>query len=217
MKTIQILVTALLCEISHADPVQHSITGLPALKGTPGLVEWTAFQTAIESGDTSSVERLIAGESKVDVRYPNGWKRSLLHVAAAAGVKHPNASAAITKMLIEAGADVNSAMLSGFTPLHEAARTGSEEVAKVLIENGASLNRQISISHCLDPDYDFDNATPLDAAIVSKKPQIAALLRKSGAKTKAELEKAARQGGVSAIQAAKQDAAEQPATAGESK
>jgi hypothetical protein len=64
----------------------------------------------------------------------------------------------------------------------------------VLIENGASLNRQISISHCLDPAYDFDDATPLDVAIVSKKPQIASLLRKSGAKTKAELEIATRQG-----------------------
>lgn len=206
MKTIQILVTTLLsaalpCGISHADPAQKGFTGvpspktgLPALKGTPGLDDWTAFQTAIESGDTNSVERLISGGSKVDMRYPNPWRRSLLHVAAAVGAKHPKASAAITKMLIEAGADVNSPMRSGFTPLHEAARTGSEEVAKVLIENGASLDRQISIRNCLDPDYDFDDATPLDTAIVSKKPQIAALLRKSGAKTKTELEKTARQG-----------------------
>jgi|GEM_PF-4274955 len=185
MKTLTILIALLLFAAGM-------VLAQPAQKDAPAQNDWSAFHTAVTAGDLSAVEALIAAGRNVEVKAPGPWQRSLLHVAAATGGKHPEAAAAITKKLIEAGADANATMLSGLSPLHEAARSGSEEVAKVLVANGARLNRQICIKNCLDPDYKFNDATALDAAIGSKKPKLVALLRKSGAKTEVELNKAAR-------------------------
>ncbi len=82
------------------------------------------------------------------------------------------------KQHIAAGTDVNAKDIQGYTPLHHAANGGHKEIADLLIANGADVNAK----------SDWRLATPLDAAISRKHPEIIALLRKHGGKTSKELE-----------------------------
>ena len=66
-------------------------------------------------------------------------------------------------------ADVNSKDKDGWTPLHEAASEGHNQIIKLLVTQGADVNAN-----------DDDGETPLD---VAAKPEIADLLRKNGGKT----------------------------------
>jgi ankyrin len=58
------------------------------------------------------------------------------------------------KLLIKAGADINSKDSRGLTPLHEAARWGWNEVVQFLVANGADLNAK-----------DNRGNTPIDSAL----------------------------------------------------
>jgi ankyrin repeat protein len=62
------------------------------------------------------------------------------------------------------------------TPLHGVAFTGQNEIAELLIANGADVNAK-----------DKEGKTPLDWAIFNKQTEIADLLRKHGGKTGEEL------------------------------
>ena len=84
------------------------------------------------------------------------------------------------KQHLDAGADVNAKDDKfGMTPLHPAAYEGHKEVAEMLIAKGADVNAK-----------DFQSGTPLDEAIEAKATETAALLRKHGGKTGAELKAA---------------------------
>ena len=80
------------------------------------------------------------------------------------------------KQHLIAGTDVNTKNHMGWTPLHNAAGFGQNEVAELLIAKGADVNAK-----------DKDGATPLDGAIAFKHIEIADLLRKHGGKTGEEL------------------------------
>ena len=66
---------------------------------------------------------------------------------------------------------------NGWTPLHGAAYRGHHEIVAALIAKKAEVNAK-----------DVDGDTPLDWA--KNKPEIAALIRKNGGKTGAELKAA---------------------------
>jgi ankyrin repeat protein len=75
--------------------------------------------------------------------------------------------------LLDAGADINSANLTGFTPLHHAAEAGSTEAATLLIARGANLS--------LRNRYE---QTPEQTAIASNHPEVAEILRQSMTRSK---------------------------------
>ena len=82
---------------------------------------------------------------------------------------------------IVARADVNAVDMKGSSALHKAASLGNDRLVAALIKVGANLN-------LAKPGVDGDDyVTALDEAIEEKKTTTAALLRKSGAKTYAEL------------------------------
>jgi ankyrin repeat protein len=60
----------------------------------------------------------------------------------------------VTKLLLDAGANVNSVKIDGTTPLHYAALTGQLELVQALLDNGGNINA------CTK-----DGFTPLDLAI----------------------------------------------------
>ena len=76
----------------------------------------------------------------------------------------------IVSLLVEGGADVNAAGLSGATPLHDAALKGRVEIAKLLIDKGANVNA-----------LNRYNATPLHDAALSGNTEIARILIEHGA------------------------------------
>ena len=78
------------------------------------------------------------------------------------------------KKHIASGTDVNAKNSGGWTSLHSVA---TKEIAELLISRGPEVNAKGKIG-----------ITPLDLA--SRQPEIAALLRKHGGKTKKELEAA---------------------------
>lgn len=80
-----------------------------------------------------------------------------------------------TRLLIEAGADVNLTFGWG-TALHSSIRHDNIPVVRFLLESGANPNIT-----------DYDGKTPLDYAIKNKTRELQDLLTNAGAKTSKEL------------------------------
>ena len=74
-------------------------------------------------------------------------------------------------VLVKAGADINAADTSGFTPLHWAAYKGQVEAVETLLEYGANIDAR-----------DGDHATPLFVAVLNRQTLVAKFLLAKGAK-----------------------------------
>jgi ankyrin repeat protein len=127
----------------------------------------TPLYGAARSGRKEVAELLIAKGADVNAKDVNGTIP--LHYAAYEGHKE------IVELLIAKGAEVNAKTdVYGRTPLHFAAATGHKEIAELLITKGADVNAK-----------NKKGKTPLDLA--KYEPEIAALIRKHGGKTREEL------------------------------
>ena len=82
-----------------------------------------------------------------------------------------NANAAMIEKLIRAGADPNSANPYGETALMTAARTGSVEAVKILLDHGATVDAKESVR----------GQTALMWAVVENHPDVVRLLHERGA------------------------------------
>ncbi len=88
--------------------------------------------------------------------------------------------AALAKLLIELGADINAADYSGKSALHCAAVSGSTEIARLLLDGGASVNAQDKRGFTA---LDFAKSAPTG----DKADEMAKILLSHGAKTKQEI------------------------------
>ncbi len=86
----------------------------------------------------------------------------------------------VAQALITAGADVDPVNVHGWTPLHNSAYNGGLEVARVLIEKGADLNRHI-LQEGKIYDKDMEGMTPLHLSAVGNHSDISKLLIEGGA------------------------------------
>jgi len=96
-----------------------------------------------------------------------------IHDAAGAFGRKVNIEA--VKQHLDAGTDVEARDNYSRTPLYYAVEKGHKKMVELLIARGANVNAK------------SNGSTPLDLAIVWKKPKTAALLRKHGGTTGAEL------------------------------
>lgn len=135
-----------------------------------------------DNGKTRGVKRLLVRNFRfyeVDPYAAGGEKAAdmerltmtPLHLAALASEKEKAAT------LIEGGADVTLGNAVGHTALHMTGHSGSVEIAKLLIDKGANVNR---------PDR-FRDITPLHTAALHGQPEIVKLLLDSGADAQATL------------------------------
>ena len=151
-----------------------------------------ALRSAAIDGNIEAVKQHLAAGADVNTKSERG--RTPLHIAADMGHKE------IAELLIAKGANVNAKDEDGDTPLdwvpvfgakiddllrkyggkhgtiHSAARGGDIEAVKEFLAAGADVNAK-----------DDDGKTPLDRAIHYNHFEMAALLRKHGGKTGAEL------------------------------
>src|SRR6266566_5283183 len=90
---------------------------------------------AAAAGVVPRLEQLLASDpATLNAWSPDGFQPlqvAALH-AALAGPDHE-----IARLLVAAGADVNSRQQGGGTPLHEAAQNGEVELVRLLLEHGA--------------------------------------------------------------------------------
>jgi ankyrin repeat protein len=125
---------------------------------------WTPLHLAAHYGHAAVVETLIANNADVSARSENAMRNQPLHAAAA------GRQARVSKMLLDAGADVNATQAGGYTPLHAAAQNGQRDLVELLLARGADVRATSD-----------DGATPLSLAEKAGQAEIVQLLRTRGA------------------------------------
>jgi hypothetical protein len=124
------------------------------------------FRT-ISSGDVDALRALIAAGHDVNAPDPRpyiGDMNTPLHHAANEG------SAALVRVLLDAGARVDARCVNGWTPLIRACNAGALEVAKLLVEAGADIEAKNS------EGYTAYGRVPGNA------PELLAFMRSKGAR-----------------------------------
>lgn len=96
---------------------------------------WTPLHLAAHYGHAGTVEILLHNNAPVDLRSRNQLANTALHAALAG--QRAEERARVTRLLVEAGADVNATQHGGWAPIHQAAANGDRETAALLITNGA--------------------------------------------------------------------------------
>ena len=151
---------------------------------------WTPLHIAALGDHKREAEILIAHGADVNARDKFGHTPLFF-------VK----SAYLTQVLVSGGADVNIRRDDGATPLYKAARTGSRQVARILIDSGADVNASqdgtsplhvaarrghwavadLLIEHGADADAIDDlGRTPLDLAEAGGHEEVGKLIRRFG-------------------------------------
>ncbi len=120
--------------VGKFDEVAHLIYLNPDLINDFSDDGFTPLGLAAYFGNEDITRYLLLKEADPNIPSKNGYNVYPLHSAAASD------HTMIAKMLLEAGAKVNVAQMSGVTPLHSAAQNGNIELLIVLLEGGAIVN-----------------------------------------------------------------------------
>jgi ankyrin repeat protein len=125
---------------------------------------WLPLHLAAHFGHADAVRALLNKGSKVDAPSTNAMRNTALHAAAA------GRSAAVAKLLLDAGADANARQTGGWTPLHSVAQSGDVEFARVLTEAGADVSARAD-----------NQQRPLDLALTKGQQAMVDFLEAHGA------------------------------------
>jgi DNA-binding winged helix-turn-helix (wHTH) protein len=151
-------------ESARSTPSARQSAPVPLI--SPGQ---SAFWDAVIEGNvTQAIVSIRAGAdiNGLDTRSNSNGRRPLNWAA----IRNDTAMIAA---LLDAGADINSANLTGFTPLHHAAEAGSKEAVTLLIAKGANLS--------LRNRYE---QTPEQTANAANHAEIAEMLREAMTRSK---------------------------------
>ncbi len=97
---------------------------------------WAPLHLAAAFGGPQATALLLAHGAHVHRFSRNPMKNQPLHACIALSGDLETA-----RILIDLGADVNMAQAGGYTPLHQAAAAGLEELTRILLEAGADPSR----------------------------------------------------------------------------
>jgi len=144
-----------ICALLSESPAlinQYSPDGFPALN-------YAAF-----FGQVEVLKLLLEQGANPNLAAQNQMRVTALHSAAAHG--NGEIAAAMSKALVEAGANVNLTQQGDWTPLHEAADNNYIELVKLLLAHGADKHAKSD-----------DGRTPLDMAAAHPFEEVVAVLQ----------------------------------------
>ncbi|TPX34169.1 hypothetical protein SmJEL517_g03159 [Synchytrium microbalum] len=98
----------------------------------------TPLHCASRFGYTNILESLLAEAADVDAKDENGWT-ALHHASAQPRDDRQDNRFALIDVLLQYGANIDARANDQMTPLHLAAKIGSERVVKLLLDKGASV------------------------------------------------------------------------------
>ena len=113
--------------------IEEMIKQMPKVVNEISTHGYSALALATHFNKEDTVRLLLANKADPDIPTQNNEQLFPLHIALS------NKNIAITKLLIEAGANVNKQQNTGLTALHLAAQQGNIELIVSLLENGAQL------------------------------------------------------------------------------
>ena len=93
---------------------------------------WPLLHLAAAFADERTVRTLLDAGADVSQLSGTPLRNQALHAVLAL-----SKDAAVTRLLIGRGADVNAVQAAGYRPLHQAAVTGREDLVRMLLEAGA--------------------------------------------------------------------------------
>ncbi|MFT4113186.1 ankyrin repeat domain-containing protein [Silvibacterium sp.] len=96
---------------------------------------WPPLHLASAFATPQAVELLLEHGAHIHQVSHNALRNQALHACVAL-----SQSAAVLRLLLEAGAPVNSTQAGGYTPLHQAASGGKGDFVTALLEYGADLS-----------------------------------------------------------------------------
>lgn len=150
------------CAVGLIDHVQMMIEHKRDVIDEISSHGFTPLGIAAHFGKEDIVHLLLRNHANPNISSKNGYNVFPLHAALA------NNNSAIGKMLIEAGAEVNSVQQGRISPLHLAAQYGNIDLIILLLENGANVNATTELG-----------ATPSDMAAEKGFHEIAEILKVS--------------------------------------
>ena len=115
------------------EQVQAMVENDPNTLETVSDHGFTPLGMATHFGNEDIVRFLLRQGADPNIHSQNGYNVYPLHASVGSGFD------GISKMLIEAGAEVNVLQTSRISPLHLAAQTGNIDLIILLLENGASV------------------------------------------------------------------------------
>ncbi|MBI5037011.1 ankyrin repeat domain-containing protein [Candidatus Micrarchaeota archaeon] len=128
----------------------------------------TALHEAARNGNTAEVKKLLTEGADIEAKDIFGFTPLFWAAIKTLGENH----AQTVQLLLKSGASTEIKSERGRTPLHEAAESGNEEAAKLLLKHGAFVNARTKRS----------KRTPLHyAAYLGRGSAVAKLLLEHGA------------------------------------
>ena len=111
----------------------------------PSYLACTPLHLAVEYGHKEAVKYLLS--KGADPNKQNVVGSGSLHFVSVSGDEQRDLQAALANMLMQAGANVNLADGSGWTPLHWAAYYGHVDVVQALMSSGADISFENDEGH----------------------------------------------------------------------
>ncbi len=148
------------------DSINTAVSQNPGVLNTISRFGYTPLQAAAEAGQVSVIDNLVGRGAVLDTNIRNNEHLSALGLGISYNDK--DKSAAIAQALLGNGCNPNIAQKDNFSPLHCAAKTGNNIIARLLIRKGADVDHK-----------DVSGKSAIDIANENNNKETASIIRQA--------------------------------------